>query len=145
MGESKSDYNIFLELSKRLGLGAYFSEGISELDWAKREFEASDLPTIISWKDFIHKGYCVIPNPPEELRDPVAWRWFYEGRKKDVPEPMPLPSDYSEEYLKGLQTQSGKIEFECESLKKFDANDEDRPPIVKYLSLIHISEPTRPY
>ena len=132
MGEAKSDYNIFLELSKRLGLGAYFSEGISELDWAKREFEASDLPTIISWKEFIRKGYCVIPNPPEELRDPVAWRWFYEGRKKDVPEPMPLPSDYSEEYLKGLQTQSGKIEFECESLKKFDANDEDRPPIVKY-------------
>ncbi len=132
MGESKSDYNIFLELSKRLGLGAYFSEGISELDWAKREFEASDLPSIISWKEFIRKGYCVIPNPPEELRDPVAWRWFYEGRKKDVPEPMPLPSDYSEEYLRGLQTQSGKIEFECESLKKFDANDEDRPPIVKY-------------
>ncbi len=132
MGESKSDFNIFLELSKRLGLGAYFSEGISELDWAKREFEASDLPSIISWKEFIRKGYCVIPNPPEELRDPVSWRWFYEGRKKDVPEPMPLPSDYSEEYLKGLQTQSGKIEFECESLKMFDPDDEERPPIVKY-------------
>ena len=132
MGESKSDFNIFLELSKRLGLGAYFSEGVSELDWAKREFEASDLPSLISWKEFVRKGYCVIPNPPEELRDPVSWRWFYEGRKKDVPEPMPLPSDYSEEYLKGLQTQSGKIEFECESLKKFDPDDEDRPPIVKY-------------
>ena len=132
LGESKSDFTIFLELSKRLGLGAYFSEGMSELDWAKREFEASDLPSIISWKEFIRKGYAVIPNPPEELRDPVSWRWFYEGRKKDVPEPMPLPSDYSEEYLKGLQTQSGKIEFECESLKLFDADDEDRPPIVKY-------------
>ena len=104
LGESKSDFTIFLELSKRLGLGAYFSEGISELDWAKREYDASDLSSIISWKDFIRKGYVVIPNPPEELRDPVSWRWFYEGRKKDVPEPMPLPSDYSEEYLKGLQT-----------------------------------------
>ena len=132
LGESKSDFTIFLELSKRLGLGAYFSEGISELDWAKREFDASDLSSIISWKEFIRKGYAVIPNPPEELRDPVSWRWFYEGKKKDVPEPMPLPSDYSEEYLKGLQTQSGKIEFECESLKLFDPDDEDRPPIVKY-------------
>ena len=132
LGESKSDFTIFLELSKRLGLGAYFSEGISELDWAKREYDASDLSSIISWKDFIRKGYVVIPNPPEQLRDPVSWRWFYEGRKKDVPEPMPLPSDYSEEYLKGLQTQSGKIEFECESLIKFDPDDEDRPPIVKY-------------
>tara|TARA_B100000809_G_scaffold108005_1_gene106508 strand:- start:1779 stop:4775 length:2997 start_codon:yes stop_codon:yes gene_type:complete len=132
LGESKSDFTIFLELSKRLGLGAYFSEGMSELDWAKREFDASDLPSIISWKRFIRKGYAVIPNPPEALRDPVSWRWFYDGRKKDVPEPMPLPSDYSEEYLKGLQTQSGKIEFECESLKLFDPNDDDRPPIVKY-------------
>ena len=132
MGESKSDFTIFVELSKRLGLASYFSEGMSELDWAKREFEASDLPSLISWKAFIRKGYVVIPNPPEELRDPVSWRWFYEGRKKDVPEPMPLPSDYTEEYLKGLQTQSGKIEFECESLKRFDANDPDRPPIVKY-------------
>ena len=132
MGQSKSDFTIFVELSKRLGLGSYFSEGMSELDWAKREFEASDLPSLISWKDFLRRGYVVIPNPPEELRDPVSWRWFYEGRKKDVPEPMPLPSDYTEEYLMGLQTQSGKIEFECESLKRFDANDPDRPPIVKY-------------
>jgi trimethylamine-N-oxide reductase (cytochrome c) len=105
---------------------------MTELDWAKREFEASDLPKIIKWKDFIKKGYVVLPAEKPELRAPVSWRWFYEGRKKDTPEPMPLPSDYTEEYLKGLQTQSGKIEFECESLKRFDAEDPDRPPIVKY-------------
>ncbi|MDA0239677.1 MAG: molybdopterin-dependent oxidoreductase [Proteobacteria bacterium] len=132
MGESKADYDIFVEISKRLGLAAYFSEGMTELDWAKREFEASDMPKIISWKDFIKKGYVVLPAEKEELRPPVSWRWFYEGRKKDVPEPMPLPADYTEEYLKGLQTQSGKIEFECESLKRFDAEDLERPPIVKY-------------
>ena len=34
------------------------------------------------------------------------------------------------EYLRGLQTQSGKLEFECNSLKRF--NDPERPPIVKY-------------
>ena len=49
-----------------------------------------------------------------------------------MPEPHPLPADYTEEFLKGLQTQSGKIEFECNSLKRFDANDPERPPIVKY-------------
>jgi trimethylamine-N-oxide reductase (cytochrome c) len=47
-----------------------------------------------------------------------------------VPEAQPLPSDYTEEYLRGLQTQSGKLEFECNSLKR--ANDPERPPIVKY-------------
>jgi anaerobic selenocysteine-containing dehydrogenase len=60
----------------------------------------------------------------------VSFRWFWENRKKDVPEPQPLPSDYTEEFLRGLQTQSGKLEFECNSLKRFP--DPERPPIVKY-------------
>jgi trimethylamine-N-oxide reductase (cytochrome c) len=60
----------------------------------------------------------------------VSFRWFWENRKKDVPEAQPLPSDYTEEFLRGLQTQSGKLEFECNSLKRF--KDPERPPIVKY-------------
>jgi hypothetical protein len=60
----------------------------------------------------------------------VSFRWFWQNRKKDVPEAQPLPSDYTGEYLRGLQTQSGKLEFECNSLKRF--NDPERPPIVKY-------------
>ncbi len=131
MGESKSDFWIFNELSKRLGLANYFSEGINEIDWVKRLFDASDLPQRISWKKFLKRGYYVVPAEREEFRAPVSFRWFWEGRKKDVPEPHPLPSDYSGEYLKGLQTQSGKLEFECNSLKRF--NDPDRPPIVKYV------------
>lgn len=132
MGESKSDYDIFSGICERLGLSAYFTEGVTELDWVKREFEASDLPKITTWKKFIKRGYVVLPAEKEELRSPVSWRWFAEGRKKDVPEPMPLPSDYSEEYLKGLQTQTGKIEFDCESLKHFDKEDPERPTYVKY-------------
>ena len=41
MGESRSDYEIFNDISKRLGLSAYFSEGMSELDWVKRQFDAT--------------------------------------------------------------------------------------------------------
>jgi len=133
LGESKSDYEIFLELSKRLGLSAYFSEGVSELDWCKRVYAASDLPKVISWKKFLKKGYYVVPAPKEELRPPCAYRWFAEGRKKDLTEPIPLPADYTEEYLMGLQTQSGKIEFECSSLKRFDPDDIERPIISKYI------------
>ena len=36
--------------------------------------------------------------PKEEHRAPVSYRWFAEGRKKDVPELSPLPSDYTEEW-----------------------------------------------
>jgi trimethylamine-N-oxide reductase (cytochrome c) len=132
LGESKSDFWIFQKVCERLGLAAYFTEGVGELGWVKRQFEGSDLPKHISWKEFIRKGYFVVPTEKEEQRAPLSWNWFYEGRKKDVPEPMPLPSDYSQGYLEGLQTQTGKIEFECESLKRFDPNSEDRPPIAKY-------------
>jgi molybdopterin guanine dinucleotide-containing S/N-oxide reductase-like protein len=130
-GESKSDYWIFTEICKRLGLANYFSEGMNEIDWVKRMFDASDLPQKISWKEFLRRGYYVVPSEKKELRAPVSFRWFWEGRKKDTPEPHPLPSDYTEEFLEGLQTQSGKIEFDCNSLKR--VNDPERPPIVKYV------------
>jgi trimethylamine-N-oxide reductase (cytochrome c) len=133
LGESKSDYDIFVELSKRLGFSAYFSEGMSDLDWCKRMFDASDLPKHTTWEKFIRKGYFVVPAPKEEERDPVSFRWFYEGRKKDAPEPFPLVGEYKQGFLEGLQTSSGKFEFECASLKRFDANDPERPPILKYL------------
>jgi len=133
LGESKSDFQICLELSKRLGLSAYYSEGATEIDWCKKIFQASDLPKATTWKKFLKKGYYVVPAPKEELRAPIAYRWFYEGRKKDLTEPIPLPGDYTEEYLKGLQTQSGKIEFESSSLKRFDPNDPERPTISKFI------------
>ena len=130
LGESKSDFWIFNELCKPLGLANYFSEGCNEIDWVYRLYLASDLPKVISFKKLLKRGYYVVPAEKEKLRAPVSFRWFFENRKKDVPEAQPLPSDYTEEYLHGLQTQSGKLEFECNSLKR--ANDPERPPIVKY-------------
>ena len=132
LGESKADYDIFVEIMKRMGMSSYFSEGMSDLDWVKRMFDGSDLPDYVSWKDFMKKGYFVVPAEDEKLRPPVSFRWFLEGRKKDIPEAQPLPGDYSEEFLSGLQTQSSKFEFECSSLKRYDPNDEERPPIAKY-------------
>jgi trimethylamine-N-oxide reductase (cytochrome c) len=133
LGESKSDYEIFAELAKRLNLSMYYSEGMSELDWCKRMFDASDLSGVISWKKFLKKGYYVVPAPKEALKAPTAYKWYAEGRKKDLTEPIPLPSDYGEGYLEGLQTQSGKIEFECSSLKRYDPNDPERPTISKFI------------
>src|SRR6266705_1143025 len=130
MGESKPDYWIFNELLKPLGLANYFSEGCNEIDWVYRLYLASDLPKVISFKKLLKRGYYVVPAEKEKLRAPVSFRWFIENRKKDVPEAQPLPSDYTQEYLRGLQTQSGKLEFECNSLKR--VNDPERPPIVKY-------------
>ena len=102
LGESKSDFWIFNEICKRLGLSNYFSEGVNEIDWVKRAYLASDLPKVISFKKLMKRGYYVVPAEKEKLRAPVSFRWFWENRKKDVPEAQPLPSDYTEEFLRGL-------------------------------------------
>ena len=49
-----------------------------------------------------------------------------------MPEPHTLPGSYGEDFLEGLQTQSGKIEFESQSLKRF-GQDPERPPLNKYI------------
>lgn len=131
LGESKSDYQIFLDILSRLGLGPMFSEGCSELDWCKRVFEGSDLPKYVSWQEFVKKGYFVLPAP--EVRDPPYMRWFAEGRAKDVPEPHPLPSQFSEGFGHGLQTRSGKIEFVASSIERGDPGNPERPALNRYV------------
>jgi trimethylamine-N-oxide reductase (cytochrome c) len=132
LGESKSDFDIFSELANHLGLGQVFNEGNTDYDWCKRLFEASDMPKVMSWLEFVQKGYYVVPPPPEARRDPVAYRWFYEKRKKDTPDLTPLPSEYYGRYGCGLQTQTGLFEFESNTLKRFAPDDDERAPIVKY-------------
>jgi molybdopterin guanine dinucleotide-containing S/N-oxide reductase-like protein len=133
LGESKSDYQIFLELSQRLGLSSYFGEAKNELLWCREVWLGSDLSKAISWKKLLRKGYYVVPPETQAAnRTRVSWRWFAEGRKKDVPEPAPLPSEYGGEYLQGLQTQSGKFEFVPASLERF-GQDPERPPLNRYL------------
>ncbi len=133
LGESKSDFQIFLELAMRLGFSHMFSEGITELDWCKRLFDATDLPKATTWKKFLKKGYYVVPAPAEKMRHAVSFRWFAENRPKDTPEIAPLPADYTERVFEGLQTQSGKLEFVCSSLQRFDPDDPERPVMTKYI------------
>ncbi len=132
LGESKSDFDIFQAVANRLGLWQVFSEGNSAYDWAKRYFDSTDLKKKISWHHLLKKGYYVVPPLPEDRRDPVAFSWFAKGIKKNTPELAPLPSEYYGRYNEGLQTPSGLFEFECQTLKRFDENDEDRMPICMY-------------
>ena len=106
LGESKSDYDIFLAIAEKLDLGAVYSEGgNSEFEWCKTRLRVVGL----------RQGHVVAQVPqerllrggkpePEETRAALGLNWFYEGRKKDVPEPYPLPSDYVDNYAEGLQT-----------------------------------------
>lgn len=133
LGESKSDYQIFQDILSKLGLGVVFSEGCSELDWCKRQYESSDLAKILKWESFVKKGYYVVPPEDEAIRDSAYMSWFAEGRHKDAPEPLPLPSQFVEGMGKGLQTQSGKIEFVSSSIKRGDPDNPERPALNRYI------------
>ncbi len=133
LGESKSDYQIFSDILSRMGQGAMFTEGCSELDWCKRVFNSSDVSKQISWAEFCKKGYYVVPAEAEALRPPVQFRWFAEQRMKDIPEAMPLPSQWAVEVGKGLQTPSGKIEFLPTTLQRGDPDNPERPVLNRYI------------
>lgn len=132
LGESKSDYDIFALLSQRLGFYDLYTEGgLTELDWVRRVFDASDLPKCISWDQFFEKGYFVVPMPQDYHSTP-ALRWFAENRKRDTPDWGP-PPESQKEFGMDLQTTSGLLEFESSSLRKFDPGDEERPVVPRYI------------
>lgn len=142
--ESKSDYEIFSLLAERLGLREEFTDGgKSQNDWVKGMFEISDLPEYISWEEFEKKGYFVVPFP-EDYQPTPALRWFYEGRACDTPDNNPKKNTPKS---KELGTYSGKIEFVSQSLTEHLPDDEERPPMPRYIPSWegHTSELARKY
>ena len=93
-------------------------------------FDASDLPKHISWKEFMRRA----TSSSRRRRRSCARRFRSAGSGRTARRTCPSRSrchpTMRRNILRGLQTQSGKLEFECNSLKRF--NDPERPPIVKY-------------
>jgi trimethylamine-N-oxide reductase (cytochrome c) len=128
LGDSKSDYEIFRGIAARLGLEGMYTMGRTEYDWVKAVFEATDLPKVTTWEEFAKKGYYVVPPRPADRKSTPAMRWFAEDRERDTIDWGPAPWDHV--LGKGLQTQSGKIEFVSNSLKRAEATglvDPERP------------------
>jgi molybdopterin guanine dinucleotide-containing S/N-oxide reductase-like protein len=128
--ESKSDYWIFTHLAERLGVREEFTEGKTEEEWIEKYFYATELPRYISYEAFKKKGYYLVPLP-ENYQSTPALRWFYDGRPCDTPDynnPKRGTAKAAE-----LGTFSGKIEFVSESLQKFTPEDNERPPLARYI------------
>ena len=128
--ESRSDYWILTQIADRLGVKEEYTEGNSEEDWIEKYFYASELPRCISFEEFKKKSYYVVP-VPEDYKPTPALRWFYEGRECDTPD-YRNPKRGTEK-ARELGTFSGKIEFVSESLKKFTPDDQERPPLARYI------------
>ena len=129
--ESKPDWDIYCELAKRLGFLEEYTEGNSREDWIKKLFDSTSLPEHMSYEDFKKKGYFVVPPPPGDYKRTVSNRWYYEGRKCDVPDSC-NPTIRGEGTDK-LGTYSGKIEFVSQSLLEHFPDDEERPPLPRYI------------
>jgi molybdopterin guanine dinucleotide-containing S/N-oxide reductase-like protein len=128
--ESRSDYSILAGIAERLGLKEEYTEGNTEIDWARRYFELSDLPKLLSWEEFDRKGYCLL-NVPDQYRSTPSLRWFYEGRACDTPD-LNNPKRKTDKSC-DLGTYSGKIEFVSQSLSQHFPDDEERPPLPHYI------------
>ena len=135
LGESKSDFQIFLDLAKRLGSGRDFLGGLDGtrlVQAAVRRHRSAG--QVIGWKKFLKKGYYVVPAPPEELRDPVSFRWFAEGRREGHAGAQPVAGRlFRKGSARACRRRPGKLEFESSSLKRFDPDDPERPPLLKYV------------
>ncbi len=116
VGESKSDYEVVLEVAKKLGYGEKFSENKTTRDLQKQVFDDMEIEYMISWEDFLDKKYFVFPAAKDWEQDPPGFRPFY-----DDPEKNPLP------------TPTGKLEFYSARLAEHFPDDKERPPIPKWI------------
>jgi trimethylamine-N-oxide reductase (cytochrome c) len=129
--ESRSDWEIYKALARRLRFLGKYAEGNSEEDWIKKIFNISSLPKYVSYEEFKKKGYLVVPCKSPEQKRTVSNRWYYEGRPCDTPNSLNPKKGTDKAHE--LATYSGKIEFVSQSLTKFDPNDEERPPLPRYI------------
>jgi molybdopterin guanine dinucleotide-containing S/N-oxide reductase-like protein len=116
VGESKSDYEVVLEIAKKLGKYDEITQGKTVEEWIKCWFDSLGFAEFISWEEFNEKGYYVFPTAKDWGKDPPGLFEFYK-------DPGTHP----------LKTPSGKLEFYSERLAKHFPDDEERPPIPKWI------------
>jgi molybdopterin guanine dinucleotide-containing S/N-oxide reductase-like protein len=116
IGESKSDYEVVLEIAKKMGKEKEFSEGKTIRDLQKEVFKNMSLEKLVNWDEFEKNQYVVLPTAEDWEEDVVGLRPFY-----DDPEKNPLP------------TPTGKLEFYSERIATIYPDDLERPPIPKWI------------
>ncbi len=116
VGESRSDYEVVCMIAERFGLLEKYTGGKSVDEWVKLNFDNSGIQNMISYEEFLKKGYFVVPTDPDWKSKPAGMKEFY-----DDPGRHPL------------STPSGKIEFCSQNLSKYFPDDEERPPVPHWI------------
>ncbi len=116
VGESKSDYEVVCEIAKKMGLYDDYTEGKSIQEWIKTAYELSGVKDLVSWEQLQEKGYYVVPIAEDWEKDPAGMAQFVEDPKANP-----------------LQTPTGILEIYSESIAKHFPDDDERPPIPKWI------------
>jgi len=116
VGEAKTNYEAVLEIAKKLGMYDEVTEGRTTSELIKDVFDGMGFDKYISWEEFEEKGYYVLPVAEDWEDDTAGLYDFYKD-----PEANPLP------------TPSGKLEFYSERIAKYFPDDQERPPIPKWI------------
>ena len=110
---SKTDFEIFSGLAKKLGFLESFTDNKSEMDWIKfiwdmsskayqKKYQTKDI-SLPSFEEFWEKGYFEVPAPKVE-------KVMFDEFRKD-------PANFP------LKTPSGKIEISSETIANFQLSD----------------------
>ena len=116
IGESKSDYEVVLEIAKKLNMEAEYSANESIEDKIKFIFDFIELDKRIEYDSFKQKQYYVYPTAKDWEQDPAGLYNFYLD---PIANPLPTPS--------------GKLEFYSEKLAEHFPSDVERPSIPKWI------------
>jgi trimethylamine-N-oxide reductase (cytochrome c) len=116
VGESKSDFEVIVEVAKKLGVEQAVTEGYSVDELIKATYEGMKFDSIVPWEEFKEKDYMVLPVAEDWEKWPAGLYNFY---KDPVANPLPTPT--------------GKLEFYSESLEKAFPGDEERPAYPQWI------------
>ncbi len=120
IGESKSDFEVVLEVAKKMGLEETLTDGLTIADLQKKVWGYMGGEKLVSWEQLQEKKYWCYNTAEDWEDDPPGFRKFYED-----PENNPL------------STPSGKLEFYSERLAKAYPDDKERPPSPKWIERSH--------
>lgn len=115
VGESLSDFEAVGEVAKKLGLYEQYVGGTEE-ELIKKGFENSGVAGLISYEEWLEKGYYVVPTAEGWEDDPVGMRAWNEDANS-----------------MRLDTPTGKIEFYSTGLAEHYPDDVERPPVPHFV------------
>jgi trimethylamine-N-oxide reductase (cytochrome c) len=105
-----------VEVAKKLGKEKQLTENLSVFDMQKKVWGYMGGEKLVSWEQLTEKKYWIYNTAEDWKSDPPGFRKFAEDPVKN---PLPTPS--------------GKLEFYSETLATKFPDDQERPPIPKWI------------